>query len=144
MRQIAVTNEARSYLISIAATSESPDEAARLANTVALEYLRGQLLQQLTDARAAAERDLAELSLVYGARHPSYVRGRAKLEDLNTRLASLANGLSAGDLTKLGMRQSLLEADKVLIPSSPDIRLILGLLVGAALAGGVWLALRLR
>ena len=144
MRQIAVTNEARSYVISIAATSPDPDQAAKLANTVALEYLRSQMLQQLTDAQTTAARDLATVSAVYGVRHPSYLRARAKLEELNTRLVSLRNGLSVDELTKLGMRQSFIAADKVLVPSSPSVRLILGIALGGALAAGVGLALRLR
>ncbi len=63
--------------------------AATLSNAVAIEYLRGQLLRQLPDAQAAAERDLAQLASVYGARHPSYLLAGSKFESLQARLDEL-------------------------------------------------------
>jgi hypothetical protein len=40
--------------------------------------------------------------------------------------------------------QSLVAAEKVLVPTGPNIMLILRLSAGAALAAGIWLALLLR
>jgi len=143
MRKVTVTNDPRSYLISVAITTGDPERSAKLANAVALEYLRGQMLQQLADAQAAVERELAQLSSVYGVRHPNYVLGRAKLENLQARLTALRDGSPADDTVKLVMGQSLVAAEKVMVPSGPNIILILGLAVGAALAVGIWLALLL-
>jgi uncharacterized protein involved in exopolysaccharide biosynthesis len=143
IRKVTVTNELRSYLISVAITTADPERAAKLANTVALEYLRGQMLQQLADAQAAVERELAQLLSVYGVRHPNYVLGRAKLENLQARLSALRDGSPADDTAKLVMGQSFVAAEKVMVPSGPNIILILGLSVGAALAVGIWLALLL-
>jgi hypothetical protein len=142
MRKITVTNELRSYLISIAITTGDPEQSANLANAVAVEYLRGQLLQQLTDAQVSAERDLNQLSSVYGVRHPNYVNGRTRLEHWDARLSAV-RGLPADDVVKLVRGLSLLAAQKVMVPSGPNITLIVGLTIAAALGVGIWLAWRL-
>ena len=142
-RKITVTSETRSYLISVAATAGDPERAARLANAVALEYLRGQMLQQLADTQAVAEGELTELSSVYGVRHPSYVLAHTRLDTLQNRLTALRNGPPDDDTVRFVTGQSFVAAEKTLFPSGPRIILILGLTAGAALSVGIWLALRL-
>jgi len=141
LRRITVTSDPRSYLISVSITTSDPERAAMLANAVALEYLRGQLLQQATESYAAAEREVAELSSVYGLHHPSYLSGRAKLEDVQGRLSALRADVPNEDVVKHVTGQSFVPADKVMVPTGPNILLVLGLTVGAALAAGIWLAL---
>ena len=143
MRKVTVANEPRSYLISIAVTTRDPEQAAKFANVVALEYLRGQMLQQLADVQAAAERELTQLSSVYGVRHPSYVLARTRLDTLQNRLTALRDGSPDDDTVRLVIGQSFVAAEKTLVPSGPNIILILGLTAGAALGVGIWLALRL-
>jgi capsular polysaccharide biosynthesis protein len=143
MRKVTVSNEPRSYLISIAVTTRDPEQAATLANVVALEYLRGQMLQQLSDTQAAAERELTQLSSVYGVRHPSYVLARTRLQTLQNRLTALRDRPPGDDTVSLVIGQSFVAAEKTLVPSGPPIILILGLTAGAALGVGVWLALLL-
>ncbi len=140
MQRVAVTNEPRSYLITIAVTANDPAHAASLANAVAFEYLRGQLLQQLTDSYAAVEREVNELSSVYGVRHPSYLSGRTKLERLQEGLRDLREGAPNESLVKLVVGQSLLPAKAVMVPSGPNLLLFLGLTGGVALMAGAWLA----
>jgi hypothetical protein len=110
---------------------------------VALEYLRGQLLQQLSDAQAAAERELNQLSSVYGVRHPSYILARMRLDSLQDRLTALRDGPPNDDTVRLVLGQSFVAAERILVPSGPPIILILGLTAGAALGVGIWLALQL-
>jgi uncharacterized protein involved in exopolysaccharide biosynthesis len=143
MRKITVASETRSYLISVAATAGDPERAARLANAVALEYLRGQMLQQLADTQAVAERELSQLSSVYGVRHPSYVLARTRLDALQNRLTALRDGPPDDETVRFVIGQSFVAAEKTLVPSGPRIILILGLTAGAALGAGIWLALRL-
>ena len=88
MQQITVTNDPRSYLITVAVTASDPRGAARLANWVASEYLRGRLREQAIEQYAAAEREMTALSSVFGPRHPSYLSGSAKLGRLKTELAA--------------------------------------------------------
>ena len=144
MRKITVASDTRSYLISVATTAGDPERAARLANAVALEYLRGQMLQQLADTQAAAERELTQLSSVYGVRHPSYVLARTRLDTLQNRLTALRDGPPDDDTVRLVIGQSFVAAETTFVPSGPPIILILGLTAGAALGVGIWLALRLK
>src|SRR5260370_17924858 len=127
---ITVRNEPRSYLIWIAITTEDPEQSANLDNAVAVDYLRGQLLQQLTDAQVSAERDLNQLSSVYGVRHPNYVNGRTRLEHWDARLSAL-RGLPADDMVKLVRGMSLLAAQKAMVPSGPHTTLLLRLTLAA-------------
>jgi uncharacterized protein involved in exopolysaccharide biosynthesis len=140
MRTVKVSNDPRSYLISVAVTTGDPERAAALANAVGFEYLRGQLLQQVTEATAAAERELGELSSVYGVLHPTYLAGRGKLEGLQLRLSGLRQESPREDVVKQVMGQSFLAAERDLLPSGPNLLLVLGLTLGAALALGIWLA----
>ena len=143
MRRITVTNELRSYLVTVAASSEEPEEAAKLANAIALEYLRTQMIQRLIGAKAVVEREVADLSSVYGARHPSYVNGQTRLEEINNRLNALKTAATQDTLQTL-VGKALIPAETVVIPSSPNILLVIGVSLGAALVVGVWLALLLE
>jgi uncharacterized protein involved in exopolysaccharide biosynthesis len=144
MRRVTVTNDPRSYLISVSVTSSDPERSAGFANAVALEYLRAQLLQQVAEAYATAERELADLSSVYGALHPGYLNGRAKLVRLQGRLDDLRDATLSEGAVRQVVGQSFVAAEKVLVPTGPNIILVLGLAAGAALAAGIWLALLLR
>jgi capsular polysaccharide biosynthesis protein len=140
MRQVRVTPEPRSYLISVAVTAGDPEIAAKLANAVAAEYLRRQTLKELAEARSAVEHDLTDASLVYGPRHPTYLRASTKLEQLDARVAALRDASSTADLIKLATGHSLIAADKVTKPSGPDIPAILTLTILAGLSLGICLA----
>lgn len=142
MREVTVTNEPRSYLISIAVTARDPEQAATLANVVALEYLRGQLSRQLSDTQAATEHELTQLSSVYGVRHPSYVLARMRLDTIQNRLAALRDGPPDDGTVRFVPGQSFVAAEKTMVPSGPSIILVLGLTSGAALGVGMWLASR--
>jgi capsular polysaccharide biosynthesis protein len=147
MQQVAVTNEPRSYLISVVVTTRDPERSARLANAVAFEYLRAQMLQRLTETYAAVEGEVAELSAVYGMHHPDpkYLDARAKLERLQARLSALRQGEPDEDVVNLvsSQRGQLLPAETVMVPSGPNIVLVLALTAGAALVLGAWLAVLL-
>jgi chromosome segregation ATPase len=131
-------------LISIAVTTADPKQAATLANSIAQEYLRGQLLNQLAEERSATQRELAQLSSVYGARHPNYVLEQSKFEALQARLSALREEPPGEDAANLVPGQSFAPAEMVMVPSGPNAILILGITVGGALAAGIWLALFLR
>jgi uncharacterized protein involved in exopolysaccharide biosynthesis len=142
MRRIAVSSDPRSYLVSISVTAADPESAARLANAVALEYLRGQLLQQVTDSYAAAEREMSEISSIYGVRHPTYQSRQTKLDGLRLRLRAMREEPFDEAVASRVTGQSLVAAQKVMIPSGPNILLVLGLTAVAALGVGAWLALQ--
>lgn len=149
MKQIAVTNDPRSYLINVAVTTSNPERAAQLANWVASEYLRGRLREQATEAYAVAERDVATLSSVFGPRHPNYLSGVAKLERLKTELNAAWQGVTVTepqavvtkDMVRFAGGQTLLPAEAVMIPSGPNAALFFALTTLAALVVGILLAL---
>jgi uncharacterized protein involved in exopolysaccharide biosynthesis len=148
MRQIAVNNDPRSYLITVDVTASDPERAARLANWVVSEYLRARLREQATEAYAAAEREMAALSLVYGPRHPNYVNGSAKLQRVKAQLAAVREGfvtqereaVLAPDMVRSAAGQSLIPAEVVLLPSGPNIIVLFALTTLAALIVGALLS----
>jgi uncharacterized protein involved in exopolysaccharide biosynthesis len=149
MKQITVTNDPRSYLITVAVTASDPERAAGLANWVASEYLRGRLREQATEAYAVAEREMTALSSVFGPRHPSYLSGSAKLGRLKAELAPAREGVVAEereavvaqDMVRFAAGQSLLPAEPVMVPSGPNTMLLFALTILTALAVGILLSL---
>jgi len=138
MRQVRVTTEPRSYVISVVVTSGSPEVSARLANAVAIEYLHSRRVQELAEARSVAEHDLADASLVFGPRHPTFLRTRARLEQLDAQLATLRDTL-AEDPIKLA-EQGVIAARKVMRPSGANVPAYLALAVVVSLSLGICLA----
>ena len=139
-----MTYEPRSYLISIAVTTGNPEQTALLPNAVALEYLRGQVLQQLVDSQAALERELAQLSLVYGERYPDYIVGRTKLENLRVMRSAFRDKQFTNSAAQIAVGQTFIAADKMMVPSGPNVLPVLGLAFGAALIAGIWITLSLN
>lgn len=148
MRQITVTNDPRSYLITVAVTASDSERAAQLANWVASEYLRGRQRQQAIEALAVAEREMTALSSVFGPRHPSYLTARAKLERLKAELAAALEGVVAEEregvvaqeMVGFAAGQLLLPAETVMVPSGPSTMLLSALTILAALAAAILLS----
>jgi uncharacterized protein involved in exopolysaccharide biosynthesis len=141
MRRVTVGDEAHSYLLTISVSAKDPKQAATLANTVALEYLRGQMIQQSLREQIEAEGELARIAEVYGARHPSYLFVESNLEDLRARLSQLHTHSDNEEPGYGLIGQSFVPAEMNSTPDLPNVILILGLTVGGALAAGAWIAL---
>jgi uncharacterized protein involved in exopolysaccharide biosynthesis len=142
MRQVAVKSEPRSYLVSIEANADTPKQAALLSNAIAMEYLRNRLAQRHSEAQAAAEREMAQVSSTYGVRHPNYLRVQATLKRIQEDSIALAKGEDVTGDFGLEMGQSLIPADVASIPSVPNINLTLVSAAAAGLIVGGWWALR--
>jgi uncharacterized protein involved in exopolysaccharide biosynthesis len=149
--QVKVTNDLRSYLISVGVTAADPARAARLANAVATEYLRGQAFTQAEESYAASKHEANDLSAVYGPRHPAYLDARAKQTRAEQQLTALRDAPSeALGSEAIVIGQTLLPAEKALVPSGPNAAIVfaiaamLGLLAGLALALRVFLHLGLK
>ena len=125
--RLSVSNETRSYLITISFSASSPEKAANVANAFALEYLRVKTVQQLADAVTAANRELAQRSAIYGERHASIVQVKAELEATRTRLHATA----AREVVRNG---SVALAEPSPKPSGPKGLVILSLAFVAAAA----------
>jgi uncharacterized protein involved in exopolysaccharide biosynthesis len=141
--RLNVTNAPRSYLITVAASAGRAEQAAQLANTVASEYLRNEALQRGAALVASAEREFAELSSTYGARHPKYLEGGARIERLRSDLARIRD-MATEEIASLVVGQSFIPAPPVLAPSSPNATATLGLAAAGALVMAGWLALLLE
>jgi uncharacterized protein involved in exopolysaccharide biosynthesis len=119
MGQVSVTNDTRSYLITIGVTDTEPDRAAELANLVASEYLRDRFLQHAKQAYSAAEREFAAAASVYGPRHPKYVAARENVMRLKEELPSAAVARTQR-LVEFAGGQYLIPAAPVTRPSWPN------------------------
>jgi uncharacterized protein involved in exopolysaccharide biosynthesis len=138
-QRLTVANDTRSYLIAVSFTAASPEKAAKVANAFALEYVRGKTVQRLGDAVAAASRELARQSAIYGERHPSMSQVKTELEAARLRLQAAVNGpkMAAREIVP-GDGVTLAEPNPT--PSSPRGVVILGLTFLAAAASGMGLA----
>jgi uncharacterized protein involved in exopolysaccharide biosynthesis len=133
----------RSYVISIAISAGDPNRAAQLVNAVVLEYLRSQHIQQLATAQRNLERDIAEMSAVYGVRHPRTLDVQQKLENLQTRIAGWRRANAPAEAALEAGEFVLAEA--VMMPSGPSVPLIFAFVLALSLlaCGGLIVFLEL-
>jgi Mrp family chromosome partitioning ATPase len=118
LQQLDVTNDSRSLLIRISYTSTSPEQSALIANAFAKAYLR-------TRAEKEAQRRLADLTAVYGPKHPSVLRAKAQLEEAS-RSPSVSDSA-----------QILAWASPPVLPSGPNRRLIFAVSFICSFAAGI-------
>jgi hypothetical protein len=74
--KVGVVNDTRSHLISVSYTASSADEAARVVNSFAIEYLRDKPIQHRLDRVNAAEGELGCQLAIHGGKHPDVVQAR--------------------------------------------------------------------
>ena len=139
-KQLEVANDPRTYLISVSFTASTPEKAASVANTFALEYLRAKAIQRLVDMLTATNNKLAQQSANYGEKHPGIVQLKEKLEAIRSRLQTVANSpaMSLRDIVRSG---SVNLADPNPTPSSPDGFKIFGFTFALAVLLSTWLAI---
>jgi uncharacterized protein involved in exopolysaccharide biosynthesis len=134
--QVEVMNDTRSYLISISFTGPSADEAARVANAFAIEYLREKDLQRRRNAVAAAEGELWRQLAIYGEKHPKVLQAA---EGLDAARASLQAATSLQDEVMSDENVKLAVPNRT--PTSPKGFVILRLSFLSALLAGIGLAI---
>src|SRR5262245_17409988 len=138
--KMEVVKDTRSYLISISSTASSADEAARIVNTVAVEYLRDKLVQRRRDAVIAAEVELTRQRAVNGEKHPRFLQAVEALDvahnDLKAVMAPDEGGQDAVR-TDGGIKLALPNHT----PTSPKGTVILGLACMVGLLAGIGLAI---
>ena len=136
--RVEVVKDTRSYLISISFTTRSADEAARVVNAIALEYLRDKAIHRRWDAVIAAEGGLAQQLAIYGEKHPKvlqFVDGR------DAARAALKAAMSPED----GGQDAIVTDESVKLaipnrtPTSPKGVVILGLSFMLSLLAGIGL-----
>jgi uncharacterized protein involved in exopolysaccharide biosynthesis len=136
---VVVTNESRSYLISISATAPSADEAARVVNAFAIEYFREKSKQSRQDELATAEAELVRQRAINGERHPKVLQAADELSA--ARAALTAAGNAGGDAQDtIVTDEDVAFAIPNRTPTSPKGSVILALALGLGLLSGVALA----
>jgi hypothetical protein len=132
LRKLIVTRQRPSYLIRIAYAAPTADEANRMVNAVAGEYIRQQRLQIRRERISLAQSALTEYTRRYGDRHPLVERARHEVSmaqsDLLTEENSLTN--SGVDLTTASV-----VAQQITVPGNG---LVMAVLLG--LSGGLLLS----
>jgi hypothetical protein len=144
--KVEVMKDTRSYLISISFTARSADEAARVVNAIALEYLWDKTNHRRRDAVTAAEGELARQLMIYGEKHPKVLQ---VAEGLDAARAALKAGMGPED----GGRDAIVDGRDASVtdgsvklalpnrtPTSPRGFVILGLSIMLGLLAGIGLA----
>jgi len=137
--RVEVVKDTRSYLISISFTARSADEAARVVNAIALEYLRDKAIHRRWDAVTAAEGELWRQLAIYGEKHPKVLQ---VADGLNAARAALKAAMSPED----GGQDAIVTDESVKLaipnrtPTSPKGVVILGLSLMLSLLAGIGLA----
>lgn len=138
--KVAVMNDSRSYLISISFTAPAADEAARVVNAFALEYLRDKDLQRRRDGVAAAEGELGRQLATYGEKHPKVLQATEALDAARASLKAAMNPQGGGQ-DEITSDETVMLAVPNSTPTSPKGFVILGLSFLSALLAGIGLAI---
>jgi capsular polysaccharide biosynthesis protein len=72
--KVDVSKDTRSYLVGMTFTASSADEAARVVNSIAIEYVRDKWVQHRRATVIAAEAELTRQRAVNGQKHPRVVQ----------------------------------------------------------------------
>lgn len=134
-RNLKVSSKSHLYQIGIAYTDPDPRRAAKLANALALEHLRGERLKELTDKWSAAVREFVAVSENFGERHPRYIQTKGRVDHFEAQIESVEK-MDARPENFLLAGQFLTLAEPVLSPSGTKKRLLL-LAMGLGLALGL-------
>jgi uncharacterized protein involved in exopolysaccharide biosynthesis len=139
--RVVVTNDTRSYLISVSFTASSAEEAAQVVNAVVIEYLRDKVRQRRLSKLISAETGLREQLAVYGEKHPKTLQAVADLEAERASIGAAMNQQDS-DQYEVANDQNVKLAMPNHTPTSPKGFVIFGLsLLLASLASigvAVW------
>jgi uncharacterized protein involved in exopolysaccharide biosynthesis len=138
--KVEVSKDTRSYLVAVSFTASSADEAARVVNTIAAEYVRDKGMQHRREAVIAAEAELTRQRAVNGHKHPRVVQAVDALEVARAALKALAEPDEGGQnsaQTDEGVRLALPNHT----PTSPKGLVILALSCLLGLVAGIGLAI---
>lgn len=137
--KVEVAKDTRSYLVAISFTASSAEEAARVVNTIAVEYVRDKWMQHRREAVIAAEGELTRQRAVNGHKHPKVLQAMDALEvaraDLKAVMAQDENGQNSAT-TDQGVKLALPNHT----PTSPKGLVILALSCLLGLLAGIGLA----
>ena len=142
MQRVRVESQARSYLIAISITSQSPETSLLLANAVATEYLRATAIRDWVEQGMRARAEFSALAATYGDRHPSLQQALSRIEENRARVQSLRASRSAAEIAALaGGGPTLIPAKANRVPSGPNAHLLMGAAAVIGFVAAVFLVL---
>jgi uncharacterized protein involved in exopolysaccharide biosynthesis len=136
--KVSIMNDPRSYILSISYTAPSADEAARVVNAFAIEYLRDKDLQRRRDGVAAAEGELGRALSIYGEKHPKTLQAAEGLDAARALLKAAMSPQEGGQDQGASDEVKLAVPNRT--PTSPRGFVILGMSFLSALLAGMGLA----
>jgi uncharacterized protein involved in exopolysaccharide biosynthesis len=137
--KVSVVNDSRSYLVAISYTGSTAEEATRVVNAFATEYLRDKAIQSRLDTVTAAEAELGRQLSVYGEKHPKVLQAAEGLEAARSALKAAMSPQDGGQdniVTEEGVKLAVPNRT----PTSPKGFMILGLAFLVSLLSGSSLA----
>jgi uncharacterized protein involved in exopolysaccharide biosynthesis len=137
--RVDVQKDTRSYLVSVSITARSPEEAAAIVNTIALEYFRDKKMLRSQNAVTAAESELVRQLAINGEKHPKVLQSLDGLEAARAELHALAAAEEGGQNTQVtdeGVKLAIPNRT----PTSPKGFVILAVSFIASLLAGIALA----
>lgn len=145
-KQLTVTNNGRTYLITISVQSNTPEWSATLANAFLVEYVNDHVIQSLRDAAASSRSALADARATYGELHPSVIQAKASLAAAENRMRELEKiGVEPADALPRVTGQSFVRAEPEWLPSGPNPVAFLGMgILGSLLAGAAFVLFQER
>jgi hypothetical protein len=131
--------DTRSYLIALSFTARSPDEAAKVVNAIALQYVKDKELDRRQSMVAAAELELSRQLANYGERHPKVLQLADEVDSARAALKE-APGTEGGAHDSIVTGESVKLAIPNRTPTSPKGFVILGMSFMLSLLAGIGLA----
>jgi hypothetical protein len=143
----SVDHDNKSYVIAIRAHWSDPQTAARLANTLAQEYLRERHIQSLIAAKARLSAELAQTGLRLGDKFPTYLAVKAQLDEIGRTIDEASRPTTPIRSVALGDFTADIAIPALALPAtvSPNPKSVYALaLVGGLMFAAVFLWLRQR
>lgn len=140
LRKLTIAIKAHVYVIGTAYTDTNPQTAAKIANALVIEHLRGERLKELLEQRTAATLELSALTQKVGILHPMYIEAQNRVDHIDAEMKGVE--ASEADPAKfLPAGQYLTLAEPILTPTGPKRFIILVMGLFAALGLGILAAL---
>jgi hypothetical protein len=136
--KVEVMRDTRSYLIALSFTARSPDEAAKVVNAIALQYVKDKELDRRQSMVAAAELELSRQLANYGERHPKVLQLADEVDSARAALKEAPSTEGAHDSIVTGESVKLAIPNRT--PTSPKGFVILGMSFMLSLLAGISLA----
>lgn len=139
---LSITTEPRVYMIGVQYTARDPVLAADVTNAFVVEFVRMTTLQTLSTELATAYNSLHQELATHGKRYPTVVAAQSRVSAAQTRLKEQQQKTLAE--IERSSAESIVYANAIAIPSSPNILLIIAAFLILGLAAGVILAIRIE